>query len=100
MDQTNANDFRMNLKEWMETARSEPVKITRKSGEAFILLNADNFEELQMELATLRGVVKGLTDAVKGRTKPASTKSTETAIENARNKVFGKKSKKVVNKIR
>ncbi|MBY0384259.1 type II toxin-antitoxin system Phd/YefM family antitoxin [bacterium] len=96
MDRTNANDFRANLKEWMETARTEPVKITRKSGEAFVLINADEFEEIQMEVATLRGVVKGLTDAVQGRTQPASLKSTEAAIENARNKVFGKKSKKAV----
>jgi antitoxin YefM len=96
MDRTNANDFRANLKEWMEAARTEPVKITRKSGEAFVLINADEFEELQMEIATLRGVVQGLTDVVQGRTKEASLKSTETAIQNARNKVFGKKSKKAV----
>lgn len=51
MDRTNANDFRTNLKEWMEATRSEPVKITRKSGEAFVLLNADEFEKMQVELA-------------------------------------------------
>ena len=44
MDRTSADQFRSNMKEWMEAARSEPVKITRKSGEAFVLLNADIFE--------------------------------------------------------
>lgn len=96
MDRTNANDFRANLKEWMESARTEPVKITRKSGEAFVLINADEFEELQLELATLRGVVQGLTDVVQGRTQPATSKSTQSAIESAKNKVLGKKNKKAV----
>ena len=94
MDRTNANDFRMNLKEWMETARTEPIKVTRKSGEAFVLLNADEFEKMQVELATLRGVAKGLTDVVQGRTSKATPGSTENAIERAKERVLGKRSKK------
>jgi len=38
----------------MEAARSEPVKITRKSGEVFVLLNADVFEKMKIEIPGLR----------------------------------------------
>ena len=81
MDRTNANDFRSNLKEWMEAARSEPVKITRKSGEAFVLLNADAFEKMQLDLARLQGLTASLVDVSQGRTKHASAESTDTLFE-------------------
>lgn len=96
MGKTNANDFRANLKEWMEIARTEPVKITRKSGEAFILLNADEFEKSQVELANLRGIAQGLNDALHGRTRKATSESTNNVIERAKERVLGKKLKKAV----
>ena len=96
MDRTNANDFRTNLKEWMEAARSEPVKITRKSGEAFVLLNADEFEKMQIEIASLRGVAKGLSDVVHGRVRKSNDQSTESVVARAKERVLGKKNKKAV----
>lgn len=95
MDRTNADNFRSNLKEWMEAARSEPVKITRKSGEAFVLLNAEEFEGMQVELANFRGVAQGLSDVVHGRTRKGTPKSTTSAIERAKDRVLGKKKKAV-----
>lgn len=96
MDKTNANNFRNSMKDWMEAARKEPVKITRKSGEAFVLVNADEFEKMQLELANLRGVAKGLTDVIQGRTSPASNDSTHKAIERAKERVLGKRATKAV----
>lgn len=96
MDRTNADDFRTNLKQWLEAARSEPVKITRKSGESFVLLNADEFEKIQFELASLRGVAKGLSDVVHGRVRKSAAGSTESAIDRAKERVLGKKNKKAV----
>lgn len=96
MERTNANDFRARLKEWMETARTEPVKITRKSGESFVLVNSEEFEDMQVELANLRGLAQGLSDAVQGRTKLASSDSTDDAVARAKDKVLGKRGKKAV----
>lgn len=96
MERINAEDFRSNLKEWMESARSEPVKITRKTGEAFVLINAEEFEKIQLELATLRGMAQGLSDALHGRVKKSELKSTDGAIEKAKERVLGKKEKKAV----
>lgn len=95
MERTNADDFRTNLKTWMESARHEPIKITRKSGEAFVLINAEDFEKIQIELASLRGVAQGLSDVIHGRVKKSQLKSTNSPIERAKEKVLGKKSKKV-----
>lgn len=96
MDRTNANDFRANLKEWMEAAKSEPVKITRKNGESFVLLNADEFEKIQIELASLRGVAHGLSDALQGRVRNAKTQSIEATLDRAKERVLGKRPKKAV----
>jgi PHD/YefM family antitoxin component YafN of YafNO toxin-antitoxin module len=75
MKQTNAEDFRSKLKSWMEKARKQPVKITRKTGEAFILIGADQFSEMNTELTALRGQYQGLLDAFHGRTTPATSES-------------------------
>jgi prevent-host-death family protein len=96
MDRTNANDFRANLKEWMEAASSEPIKITRKSGDAFVLLNADIFEKMQVELASLRGIAQGLSDMAQGRVRKSTTESTSSAIDRAKTRVLGKRIKKAV----
>jgi len=94
MDRTNANDFRANLKEWMEAAKVEPVKITRKSGDSFVLMNADEFEKIQVELASLRGVAHGLSDALQGRVRKSNDHSIESATDRAKERVLGHRVKK------
>ncbi len=96
MERTSADDFRSNLKEWMESARSEPIKITRKTGEAFVLINAEEFERIQIELASLRGVAQGLSDVISGKVKKSQSKSTDSAIQKAKDRVLSKKNKKAV----
>jgi prevent-host-death family protein len=96
MERTNSNDFRSNLKEWMETARSEPIKITRKSGESFVLLNAEEFEKIQIELASLRGITQGLSDVIQGRISAGTIESTDSAIKRAKERILNKGAKKAV----
>jgi prevent-host-death family protein len=96
MEKTNANDFRSNLKAWLESAKDEPVKITRKTGDSFVLINADEFEKIQIELASLRGIAQGLSELANGRVKPSQVKSAESAIERAKERVLRKKNKKAV----
>jgi len=95
MDRTSADQFRSNMKEWMEAARSEPVKITRKSGEAFVLLNADIFEKMQLDLARLEGLTTSLLDVAQGRVSPATEKSTAGIFARAKQRALAaKKTKK------
>jgi antitoxin YefM len=91
MDRTTANDFRTNLKEWMEAARKEPVKITRKSGEAFVLVNADEFEKMQLKLARLQGLNTGLMDTVQGRISSADETSTQDILDRAKSRALAAK---------
>ncbi|MBC7421344.1 MAG: type II toxin-antitoxin system Phd/YefM family antitoxin [Bdellovibrio sp.] len=97
MDRTSADQFKSNMKEWMEAARSEPVKITRKSGEAFILLNAEIFEKMRLDLARLQGLTTSLLDVAQGRVSPATEKSTADVFAKAKQSVLlAKKTRKAV----
>ena len=84
MDRTNANDFRSNMKEWLEAAREEPVKITRKSGEAFVLLNSEVFEKMQLDLARLQVLSTSLVDVAQGRVSRATDQSTRHTMSRAK----------------
>jgi len=84
MERTNANEFRSNLKEWMEAARKEPIRITRKSGESFVLLDADTFEKMQLDLAKLQGITGGLMDVVQGRLQRSTVDSTTKTLNKAK----------------
>lgn len=67
MKRTTTDDFRTNLKDWMDEASKKPIKVTRKSGESFILVKSEEFERLQIELASLKGIAQGLSDVIHGR---------------------------------
>jgi len=94
MDKTNAQEFRSNLKEWMDTAENEPVKITRKSGESFILLNSSQFEKMQLELTHLRGLAQGLSDSLNEKTKLMNEGSLKDIFSKAKSKTSTIKSSK------
>ena len=97
MDRTNADQFRSNMKDWMEAARSEPIKITRKSGESFVLVNADTFEKMQLDLARLEGLTASLLDVAQGRVSSASETSASEVFERAKKRALsGRKNRKVV----
>lgn len=97
MDKTNADQFRSNMKAWMETARKEPVKITRKSGEAFVLINAEIYEKMMLHLARLEGLTASLVTVAQGQTVPATDDLFEDVFAQAKKKALAnRKNKKAV----
>jgi prevent-host-death family protein len=97
MERINSNDFRANLKEWMEAARNNPIKVTRKSGEAFVLVNAEIFEKMQIDLARLDGLTTSLIQVAQGQVVPSTDELTFSIFERAKTRaVASKKSKKVM----
>lgn len=84
MKQTNALDFRNQMKTWMDGAKNEPLRITRKNGDAFIMITQEEYEQNQRELAQLRGQYKGLLDAFHGRAEEATPESLSTILEDAK----------------
>ncbi len=56
MDTISVNKFRDNLKSIVEevVSRHEPLKVTRRAGEAFVVLSADDWEREQETLHVLQ----------------------------------------------
>lgn len=56
MDTVSVNKFRDNLKSFVEqvVSRHEPLKVTRRAGEAFVVMSADDWEREQETLHVLQ----------------------------------------------
>ncbi|SDU16035.1 type II toxin-antitoxin system Phd/YefM family antitoxin [Halopseudomonas salegens] len=56
MDTMSVNKFRDNLKSVVEQviSRHEPLKVTRRAGEAFVVISADDWEREQETLHVLQ----------------------------------------------
>ena len=56
LDTISVNQFRENLKAFVERAvsRHEPIKVTRRAGEAFIVMSAEDWEREQESLYVLQ----------------------------------------------
>lgn len=56
MDTVSVNQFRDNLKTFVEQAISNhtPIKVTRRAGEAFVVMSADDWEREQETLHVLQ----------------------------------------------
>jgi antitoxin YefM len=56
MDSISVNQFRENLKTYVEKIASEhaPLKVTRRSGEDFVVISADDWEREQETLYVLQ----------------------------------------------
>jgi len=56
MDTISVNKFRDNLKSLVEqvVSKHEPLKVTRRAGEAFVVLSADDWEREQETLHVLQ----------------------------------------------
>ncbi len=68
MDTISVNRFRDNLKAFVEKAVSNhtPIKVTRRTGEAFVVMSADDWEREQETLYVLQNgsLMKQIADAL------------------------------------
>jgi len=68
MDTVSVNQFRDNLKTFVEQVVSNhtPIKVTRRAGEAFVVMSADDWEREQETLYVLQNnsLMKQLTDSM------------------------------------
>mgnify|MGYP005820204041 FL=1 len=69
MDTVSVNKFRDNLKKLVEQSLSkhEPLRVTRRSGEDFVVLSAEDWEREQETLYVLQnsGLMRQLADSAK-----------------------------------
>jgi PHD/YefM family antitoxin component YafN of YafNO toxin-antitoxin module len=67
MHNTNPKQFRAELKDYLDHAETEPVRIQRRSGECFILMNETTYTKMQNEVLSLQRRLLGLSDALSGK---------------------------------
>lgn len=69
MDSVSVNKFRDNLKGFVEqiVVNHEPLKVTRRAGEDFVVISADDWEREQETLYVLQNsnLMKQIADSVK-----------------------------------
>jgi PHD/YefM family antitoxin component YafN of YafNO toxin-antitoxin module len=69
MENTNPKQLRAELKNFLNLASGEPVRIQRRSGEAFVLMNESQYAQMQNEIFSLQRRLLGMTDALTGKGK-------------------------------
>jgi antitoxin YefM len=81
MDTISVNKFRDNLKSVVEevVSRHEPLKVTRRAGEAFVVISADDWEREQETLYVLQnqGLMQQIADSLDTHTRSQGYKPTD-----------------------
>lgn len=67
MESTNPKKLRAELKDYLDLAASEPIRIQRRSGENYILMNEETYAELQNEISSLQRRLLGLSEVIDGK---------------------------------
>jgi PHD/YefM family antitoxin component YafN of YafNO toxin-antitoxin module len=70
MQSANAKKFRAGLKEFMDAAVGEPVRINRRDGQSFILMSEQVFDGFRNEIQSLQRRLLGMNEIADGKTKP------------------------------
>lgn len=79
MQSANAKKFRSELKDFMDAAVSEPVRINRRDGQSFILMSEQAYEGFRNEIQSLQRRLLGMGEIVDGKTKSFARKEDRTA---------------------
>ena len=69
MQSTNPKQLRAELKDYLDLAAKEPIRIQRRAGDSFILLKEIAYEEMQQEILSLQRRLLGMSEIVSGQTK-------------------------------
>jgi PHD/YefM family antitoxin component YafN of YafNO toxin-antitoxin module len=79
MQSANAKKFRAGLREYMEAAVSEPVRINRRDGQSFILMSEQVFDDFRNEIQSLQRRLLGMNEIVDGKATPLKRGEDRTA---------------------
>ena len=84
MDTVSVNKFRDNLKSFVEqvVSRHEPLKVTRRAGEAFVVMSADDWEREQETLHVLqsKSLMQQIADSLHTHTRGQGDEPTDEQI--------------------
>lgn len=69
-----ARKLRAELKDYLDLASKEPIRIQRRSGENYVLMNEEKYAELQMEISSLQRRLLAMANVIDGDTSELKTK--------------------------
>lgn len=69
MQSTNPKQLRAELKDYLDLAAKEPIRIQRRAGDSFILLKELAYQEMQQEILSLQRRLLGMSEVVSDNTK-------------------------------
>ena len=85
MDTISVNKFRDNLKSVVEQVvnRHEPIKVTRRAGEAFVVMSADDWEREQETLHVLQSkdLMRQIGDSLETHTRGTGHRPTDEQMD-------------------
>lgn len=70
MQSANAKKFRSELKDYMDAAVSEPVRINRRDGQSFVLMSEQIYDDFRNEIQSLQKRLLGMSEIIDNKTKP------------------------------
>jgi PHD/YefM family antitoxin component YafN of YafNO toxin-antitoxin module len=79
MQSANAKTFRSELKDYMDAAVGEPIRINRRDGQSFILMSEQNYDDIRNEVQSLQRRLLGMSEIIDGKTKPINRKEDRSA---------------------
>ena len=67
MQNTNPKKLRAEMKDYLELAAHEPIRIQRREGGSYVLMNENHYAEMQNEIVSLQRRLLGMTSVVAER---------------------------------
>jgi PHD/YefM family antitoxin component YafN of YafNO toxin-antitoxin module len=68
MESTSPKKLRAELKDYLDMAAIEPIRIQRRSGENYILMSESTYVEFQNEISSLQRRLLAMNDIADGKT--------------------------------
>jgi len=79
MQTTNPKKLRAEMKDYLDAASSEPIRINRRDGSSYILLSEAIFSDMQNEIQSLQRRLLGMTQIIDREAKPMKRNQDRTA---------------------
>ena len=71
MESVNPKKLRAEMKDYLELAKSEPIRIQRRSGESYVLLNEEEYSKMQIEIMSLQRRLLSMSNILDGEVQDA-----------------------------
>lgn len=67
MKSTSPKVLRAEMKDYLDMAANEPIRIQRRSGENYILLNEETYAQMQIEISSLQRRLLSMSEIADGK---------------------------------